>query len=206
MFDEPNPYARNLIFVSLLFIFYFWFDVEAVEPAVLSIFYNKFAINNQFALTITPWIFLAWFWIRYWQESDKKAIKHIKSSFYNLTLSRSYTAKLKKVAQEDLDKVNFLDDPDELRVALDGNGFMVTGVSVIWHRKFYIIDYKYRERSGSSTRPDKERITRINIYIIGIFASNLFRFLVEDKVFMRDLSPYVFSIAAVACGLVLLIF
>lgn len=205
MFDEPNPYARNLIFVSLLFIFYFWFDVEAVEPAVLSIFYNKFAINNQFALVITPWIFLAWFWIRYWQESDKKAIKHIKNSFHNLALSPSYVAKLNKIAQEDLDKVNFLDDPDNQRVVLDGNGFMVTGVKVIWHDRFYFMDYTYCERNGSSTRPDKERSTRITFDLIGIFASNVFRFLVEDKVFMRDISPYVFAITAVVCGLILLI-
>lgn len=172
----------------------------------MSIFYNKFTINNQFALVVTPWIFLAWFWIRYWQESDKGAIKHIKQSFYYLALSRSHYEKLRVVAQKDLDKANFLSDPEDLKIELDGNGFMVSEVKVTWHNRFYVIEYKYRERSGSSTRPDKEKFTRISIYVLCIFASNLFRFLVRDKVFMRDISPYVFAIAAVICGLTLLIF
>ncbi|GGX51435.1 hypothetical protein [Saccharospirillum salsuginis] len=203
-FEDPNPYARNLIIISLMFIFYNWLELSPPDQTTFNILFNKFEIGNTKPLKIIPWIFLAWFLFRFWQESSKKLLFAYTAQFQRMDISDKRKQKFKRLAEKNFKEKDstqlfeeFGQPHDDDPISLNVHHLIITKECPF--KLMYVASFEKRVRRGSSGKH-----FYINVpyrYFLFPIAKKSFEWFVRDKNAAKELIPYLLAFLAILSGL-----
>ncbi|WP_394169034.1 hypothetical protein [Saccharospirillum alexandrii] len=207
---EPNPYTRNLIIISLLFIFYNWLDLSPPELTTFNILFNKFEIGNKDPLSVIPWIFYFWFLFRFIQESQNNSIDVYKARVTKLPIPKRLEYKLRSLADEhykDIGKGELIEEKNITEESAADAKIEIHYLNAresLLPRLYYSATY---QSNNNGRREGKFFIAKINFKDgIPLLLAATLKYAYKENCVATELVPYFLAYTAFLSGMEIVLF